>query len=610
MFLVACTEKEPIPDETNLQNEEEVVLYQLPDYDKTVYYPGIPILTNDSGRLGRTETNSKMAFVNSEEVKTTSEILRKKYNAVLQINYTDLKVDQYAGLKVAFYKDLVKTTPLPIAFKENVTGYSFRMCSIEEDIQLKVQVLDSDKSIVQTDVFSVVKDSFQLFKSSFKNDQFHSLDFMITNTSETPLDGKVMLDDIYLTTNDTAPFAPPQSDTEFLQWIKKSALSFFLYNYESIEGSKGAVPESAIQAEKISISGVAYAMLAFEIAAKEGIISTTEAKEKTLSILRWLQDQNWFDGSGGWHGFPHHYLKKNGTYFWPDISTVDVAICTAALRIIREKYNSDAQINAITTELISRPNWDRALGSDDRIALGLNGSTGEINQWRWGLAYSEETELVFLEAVASGKISSTYFDKINRNKKNGFYPSWFGSGFTYNWLQILSGTIEPYSTNSALAFQEDLRTSQEVFGLPLIGLTAVASIKSVNANGYVNWSRYIGNQGSFISGAQKYEVIQRCPAPYGAVLALPFIREQAITALRNYVEIGYYHPIYGLPNSIQLKGLESLPVPIPNWNHGDIEVGPLFLAIEQTEENTIGALYQSDPQIQNALTNLINTFEF
>ena len=94
MFLVACTEKEPIPDETNLQNEEEVVLYQLPDYDKTVYYPGIPILTNDSGRLGRTETNSKMAFVNSEEVKTTSEILRKKYNAVLQINYTDLKVDQ------------------------------------------------------------------------------------------------------------------------------------------------------------------------------------------------------------------------------------------------------------------------------------------------------------------------------------------------------------------------------------------------------------------------------------------------------------------------------------------------------------------------------------
>ncbi|MGC9342638.1 MAG: hypothetical protein ACP5E3_08065, partial [Bacteroidales bacterium] len=180
----------------------------------------------------------------------------------------------------------------------------------------------------------------------------------------------------------------------------------------------------------------------------------------------------------------------------------------------------------------------------------------------------------------------------------------------YNWLQLWTGSLEPYRSNSIAAYTTDAATCVDKFGLDLIGLTACATIQDVTENGFINWSRYISNQGSNISGAPTTEVIQISPAPYGAVLALPFIPDKAIEALRGYVDIGYYHPLLGLPDNIRLSNLPIGLSPSPNWNTFDINIGPVALAIEQYTENRIAALYLGDTAIQTNLSLLTESFNF
>jgi len=226
------------------------------------------------------------------------------------------------------------------------------------------------------------------------------------------------------------------------------------------------------------------------------------------------------------------------------------------------------------------------------------------------LAYSEETELVYLEAVASG-LSPSIFSAITRNKINGYYPSWYGSGFTYNWLQLWTGTQEPYATNSSMAYYRDAITSQEVFGRPVIGLTACPTLSGVDGSGFISWDNYIGNQGSDTSGATPPEVIQVSPAPYGAILATPFTRSAALKALGEYIDIGFYHPLLGLPDNVRLGALPSgIDHPVPQWSLVDINIGPCSMAIEAIQGNSIAGYYLSDSSIATNLESLINAFDF
>ena len=78
-------------------------------------------------------------------------------------------------------------------------------------------------------------------------------------------------------------------------------------------------------------------------------------------------------------------------------------------------------------------------------------------------------------------------------------------------------------------------------------------MSGIDINGFVKWDKYISNQGSDVSGANSGEIIQISPAPYGAVLGLPFTRNKSLQALREYIKIGFYHPLLGLPDNIRLR---------------------------------------------------------
>ena len=586
--------------------------YEIPYLDAPVHYPGIPLLTFDMAKYYSTEMNSEYAFNYSGSVTNSMTIEHNGYNALLKVGIENMNVpSDYLELIVSGYGKIADTDPIPQELREQITGVSFRAVSIDMPIEITLEAINSSGNIIKSGTFSVREDAMRQYNLTFASNDFKKCVFRVKGEEQIvplPCTGTLLIDDIYLLNNDPQPFVPSANDNELITWLKQSSIRYFDWNYKEVNGNQGIVLERANEDDKVSVSGLGYALAIFILAEQEGILTSIEAEQRVLSILRWLQAQNWFDGSGGWHGFPHHYFKPDGTQLWPDVSTIDWAMCAAGIRVARQYYSNNSTINSIATELLNRAQWDNAVGTDGRIAMGFNGNDGTMNDYRWGLAFSEETEIIYLEALATGKIDEQILDNIVRQEENGFYPSWFGAGFTYNWLQLWTGPVEPYKSNSVIAFQHDATASQSEFGVNLMGLTACETLSDVDSYGFIKWDQYISNQGSYVAGAAPHEVIQVSPAPYGAALALPFKKNEAIQALREYVGIGYYHPLLGLPDNIRLKNVPAAIPPSPNWNAFDINIGPIALAIEQMQNNSIGQLFQNDADINAGLARLTESF--
>jgi hypothetical protein len=470
--LVSCASDDFKPDGINEPPSEFTS-----EVDSTTFNIGIPIYNADQGKEFSTEFNSEIRPYWTADARSTF------YRPYFKNNpYLKCVAEEGAGnfgVRLALFKTLFDDQPLPRQIAERVTGLSFNAFGYA-DKPLLVRVLDVSGRVLAEQVFQM--EAMKIKTCSLDFEGTNAKEVVFFSSSRGSQDSlQFGLDDIYLKTNDAQPFSPPIADAEFLNWLKRSSFHFFDWNYVAVPGNKGVVLESSTDADKVSLSGIGYAYAIFAIAAEEGYLSAEEAKSRVKAMLQWQLDQNWFDGSGGWHGFPHHYFKKDGSYHWADVSTIDWAICAAGIRVIKQYYSNDAEIVSMAAALLARPNWSAALAADDKIAMGFNGLSGEMNPYRWALAFSEETELVYLEAVASGDLPASIFQSIIREKKSGFYPSWFGAGFTYNWLQLWTGPIEPYQTNSMAAFNNDASTSQSAFGRPLMGLTACSTIKEARA---------------------------------------------------------------------------------------------------------------------------------
>lgn len=606
--------------------EETVVIkpFQLEALSAPFHYPGIAIYTADMGKNKVTEVNSEWVIRNSSSVMTTSEIKRNKFNAIHKINFENIRnTTDYLEFVVALFGKMINRNSVPSEFLKDMNGIRFRSVSFDKPLTITLDALDINGVVLKSQNFEIKTDKMHLYTMDLNNPALHHLSFKIlksTQNEQFQSKGSFGIDDIYITTSSNTPFSPPSNDAQLLTWLKKSSIHYFLWNYRNVGGNRGVVLESNEHPTMVSLSGIGYAYAMFILAENEGMINADEAKEKILSLLNWQKAQNWFDSSQGKFGFPFHYYHSDGSGLYTNspeaVSTIDWAICAAGIRTVKQKYASDAAIVSICDELLNRPQWEETIHTEQndsyrfgRISKGLHGVTGIKNNQVWADAFSEETEIIYLEGLASGKVDNLDLAKIFRQQKNGMYVSWFGAGFTYNWLQLWTGMQEPYQSNSMKAYQVEVTTASSKFNTPLIGLTACSTISDVTSSGFVNWNRYISNQGSSVSGANTTEVIQISPAPYGAALAIPFIPNTALIAIKEYIKIGYYHPLLGLPDNIRMGNLPNgLSAPIPNWTTFDINIAPIGMAIEMHQNNVISKLYMKDVKVISSLEKLKQSF--
>ncbi|NJM26142.1 MAG: hypothetical protein HC859_12290 [Bacteroidia bacterium] len=200
------------------------------------------------------------------------------------------------------------------------------------------------------------------------------------------------------------------------------------------------MPESATEPNKISIGGMGYAIACTMLAGDKSLISEADARQKVLKLIRWLYNLSPTDGLDGWYGVPWHYINRDysskAAYgidlgIFEEVSTIDWAMCMAALRVARVRYQgSDSDSHEIRTmidELINKTHWGRFRAKyktrklddagkpimDEKNKPVMNEEDfkismdvwigGEPNKGRgmWGVAFSEETDLVYAEAYAT-----------------------------------------------------------------------------------------------------------------------------------------------------------------------------------------------------------------
>lgn len=590
--------------------------YVLPYMETPNHESGIALFTADWAMKNRTEIGSEYQVKSNSNLNVSQQIVRNGLNSALRIDFNNMTASSdVVELLMSGFSAISGKDAVPKELQKQIKGIKFKAVAIAQSIDLELEIQDEHGNVIKKQNFIIDKTEMKTYSMFFNSSSFKNLSFKIKhNHQKNDFDGttpkSIIIDDVYYINGKTTVFAPPEDDREFLRWIQKSALRFFIWNYRDIGNGKGYVLGANDFKMPISIGGQAFGIAAFILAENEGMLKPKESKRRIKSILKWMHEQDWYSGQDGWKGFPHHWFNTDGSpgYQGQGTSTVDWAIAAAGIRVARQYYKDDKEIYAMSTELLNRPIWKEVFDKEGYIAMGIDIETGKINPWRWGTSFTEEAELTYLEARNSNQFDKTVFEPIVRDKSLGFYSGFWSTGFEFNWMQLWTGPIEPFKSNSIIAYQNDAKTCESTFGRPIMGLTAVGITNEIDSLGFAK-IRYFGDQGSMPcrSGNNK----QIAPAPYGAALALPFVPELAIKGLREYINLGYYHPLIGLPGSVRLIPFEnnSLPKVIPNWGSADLEYGPMAIAIDQYFDNIIGQLYQQDPEVKVALTELIESLK-
>jgi len=502
----------------------------------------------------------------------------------------------------------------PISNHEDINGISLRAASSSGSVNISIDAISSSGLVIESKEYTISEGPLQPYEIRFLSvPDLSKVEISVSSKVDSNYfssDKELVLDDIYLLTDREEVFLPPEKNSDLLDWIEMSGINYFVWNYKWLDDERGVVLEKQNDEEIVSVSGIGYALAVYIIAIERGVIEESDAKNRVLAMMRWLEGQNWYDGTHGWHGFPYHWFTTDGDPHWDSVSTIDWAMLAAGLRTAKQYFSYDSDIVSLANGLLDRPDWNAVMRSNGKIAMGLLADSGDMDPYSWGLSFSEESELVYLESVASGQFEAEIYDNLSREKKHGFYPSWFAAGFTYNWLQLWTGPLPKLARNSRQAFLYDAKTSEKVFGRELMGLTAVGSFSRIDDEGFRANKSYYSNQGSEAHGAPNpQEVVQHSPAPYGAALGLLFAPDESLKALREYVELGYFHPYLGLPDSIRISGLPGGYGPVPSWIHYDLNIGSMVLAISQYRDGLIPKLYLKDPDVFRAVEMLKKNHE-
>jgi len=499
---------------------------------------------------------------------------------------------------------------LPPEVAEQVTAIRFRVRAPERAVQFRLEAKMAGKTAPSERSFTAEKE-WRTLTLPISANGLRELDFVIESRAQPPSRGRVPsgvfeLDDVRLVCSEGKEFQPPEGEKELLAWARDRALRYFLWNYREPSAGLGIVLERNSVCDLVSIAGIGFALPALVVAEEEKLLPADQAKARVLALMRWVEDLE-SAGKAGRHGFPFRLLKPDGTRAAKsEVSTVDWAVCAAGLRVAREHYRTDKDIPALATRLLKRPRWEAALTRERRISHGFGDDGIPLSQG-WGSVFTEEAYLVALEAVAAGGVEPDLLGGLRREKRDGFWPSWFGSGYTYAWLQLWTGPREPFATNSRAAYEREAAYCLGRWKKPLLGCTACETFSGADAQGFLKWDVYAGDAGPDVHLAPPGSTKSLSACPYGAALALPFVRGKAVAALREFIKLGAVHPLLGFADSVRMEELPSgWKEPIPNWTQFAIDAGPLWMGIEASapKGGRVVELYLADKEIQKALTQL------
>lgn len=223
----------------------------------------------------------------------------------------------------------------------------------------------------------------------------------------------------------------------------------------------GLVPDRWPSKTFCSIAAVGFALNAYAVGAERGWISRAEARERTLSTLRFFATAPQGEaaaGTTGYRGFFYHFIdmEQGRRFKTVELSSIDTVLLLGGVLFAKGYYNQDhpgeAEIRRLAEFLNRRVDWPWMLGSGPLVSMGWTPENGFIeSQWD---RYNESTLLYLL---ALGSPTHPIGPEVWRRWTANFSYSWgdhwgerhlafgplFGHQFSHTWVDF-RGIRDPW----------------------------------------------------------------------------------------------------------------------------------------------------------------------
>ena len=183
--------------------------------------------------------------------------------------------------------------------------------------------------------------------------------------------------------------APATSRTlpGFYEDIEKRTFQFF---WETVNRTNGLVPDRWPTPSYSSIAAVGFALAAYAVGVERGWCSRTDARDLTLTTLRFFWDAPQGPGTlgvTGHEGFFYHFLdiQTGHRSKRAELSSVDTTILLMGTLFVAQFYNRadpvEDEIRRLANAIYARANWN-FFRQDGRaaISMGWHPETGLIDR--------------------------------------------------------------------------------------------------------------------------------------------------------------------------------------------------------------------------------------
>jgi hypothetical protein len=162
----------------------------------------------------------------------------------------------------------------------------------------------------------------------------------------------------------------------FYDEIEKRTFRWF---WDHASRSNGLVPDRSPAKSFSSIAAIGFALPAYAYGAERGWCARAEARDLTLTTLRFLWDApqgSGRSGTSGYNGFFYHFLDtQSGRRFRnTELSSVDSSILLMGALFAGQYYDrsdpAEREIRALADRLYARADWN-FFRSDGRAALSM-----------------------------------------------------------------------------------------------------------------------------------------------------------------------------------------------------------------------------------------------
>ena len=406
-------------------------------------------------------------------------------------------------------------------------------------------------------------------------------------------------------------------DDALLDEISHAAFSFFIREADPVSG----LVRDRTGVEYSSAAATGFGLAALPVGVERGWISRHDAEARATTALKTLANSTTHHKGVLCHYLDLHTGQPSMLGYEKAASTIDTALLMAGVITAGQYFSGECK--KLADDLFKRVNWRHYVNpTNGQVYMawlpeqpGKMDGPGHFKKptWDW---YSDEILLICLLGLAAPneqyRLPADCMTKWNR--PTGRYHD--GKEFIYTW----PGTLFTYTF--AHCYYDFRRMGKDTQGVDWFentrrAVTADRNWCRDNSTRFKSYGRDRWGMTACSGPGNKYVVPGHQPrgergdnpdggtlAPYGVAMSLPFLKQDALAALRHmrYLQIDG-RPIwrdpnqggYGLPDAFNID---------ENWISEDtigIAHGPMLLMIENARTGLVWKLFMSNEHIRSGI---------